>query len=199
MTDILNQLRAWHAAGHIKCRVLPDGSYQLRILTNADLASLASADKPAKPSITTRASRLPHDWQLPREWRNWAGQQGATQPEIELQAAKFSDYWHAKAGRDAAKMDWFATWRNWIRGATALAGTPKLTLVRSREDPQANIPVDESYDAWLRAMRVTMGDPNWTPESGKSAPSIAPGGLSAAISALTSAIGASPRVSDSGK
>ncbi len=27
----------------------------------------------------------------------------------------FADFWKAKAGRDGAKLDWFATWRNWVR------------------------------------------------------------------------------------
>ena len=30
---------------------------------------------------------------------------------------KFRDYWTAKAGKDAVKLDWPATWRNWIRNA----------------------------------------------------------------------------------
>jgi len=31
------------------------------------------------------------------------------------EAAKFRDHWLAKAGKDARKADWMATWRNWIR------------------------------------------------------------------------------------
>jgi hypothetical protein len=30
---------------------------------------------------------------------------------------KFRDYWSAKAGKDATKLDWVATWRNWMREA----------------------------------------------------------------------------------
>jgi len=29
--------------------------------------------------------------------------------------AGFKDYWLAKPGKDACKLDWFATWRNWVR------------------------------------------------------------------------------------
>jgi len=29
--------------------------------------------------------------------------------------AGFRDYWIAKAGKDGVKLDWLATWRNWIR------------------------------------------------------------------------------------
>jgi hypothetical protein len=40
-------------------------------------------------------------------------------PDINLQTEhrKFIDYWTAKTGRDATKLDWDATWRNWIRNA----------------------------------------------------------------------------------
>lgn len=30
-------------------------------------------------------------------------------------ADSFADYWRAKAGSGAVKLDWFATWRNWVR------------------------------------------------------------------------------------
>lgn len=40
-------------------------------------------------------------------------------PNVNLEAEnrKFVDYWAAKAGKDATKLDWDATWRNWIRRA----------------------------------------------------------------------------------
>jgi hypothetical protein len=34
----------------------------------------------------------------------------------------FRDYWTAKPGRDACKLDWDATWRNWVRRAGGLTG-----------------------------------------------------------------------------
>ena len=33
--------------------------------------------------------------------------------------AQFSDYWTAKSGANATKLDWLATWRNWCRKAKA--------------------------------------------------------------------------------
>ena len=42
--------------------------------------------------------------------------------------AKFSDHWTAKAGKDGVKLDWFATWRNWVRGEKSIASNVgKLT------------------------------------------------------------------------
>jgi uncharacterized protein YdaU (DUF1376 family) len=62
-----------------------------------------------------RGTRLPNDWELPKEWSDWAAQQ---RPELDipLSAAKFADYWHAQPGAKGLKLDWQATWRNWIRG-----------------------------------------------------------------------------------
>jgi hypothetical protein len=37
--------------------------------------------------------------------------------DIKTEHRKFVDYWTAKTGRDATKLDWDATWRNWMRNA----------------------------------------------------------------------------------
>ncbi|MFC5353524.1 hypothetical protein [Azospirillum himalayense] len=69
------------------------------------------------PSSAPKATRLPTDWTLPADWRTWAVHEGAAPELIAREAAKFSDYWHAKAGANGRKADWPATWRNWIRRA----------------------------------------------------------------------------------
>lgn len=40
-------------------------------------------------------------------------------PNLDLRRehAKFVDYWTAKPGKDGVKLDWDATWRNWMRRA----------------------------------------------------------------------------------
>lgn len=58
--------------------------------------------------------RLPDDFAPDLDWAVSNG----LQPQVALvEAAKFRDYWSAKAGRDAVKLDWAATWRNWVRRA----------------------------------------------------------------------------------
>lgn len=54
--------------------------------------------------------------------------------DIELEHAKFLDYWHAKAGRDGIKTDWPATWRNWIRNARPPARTASSGKGRTKPD-----------------------------------------------------------------
>ena len=68
------------------------------------------------PAKQKRACRLPDDWRLPRSWGEWATQEmGMTADAVRWEADKFADYWHAKAGANACKVNWQATWRNWIR------------------------------------------------------------------------------------
>lgn len=64
-----------------------------------------------------KARRLPDDWQLPKAWGEWAIAEypAWTADIVRLEAAKFADHWRAKSGKDAAKLDWEATWRNWCR------------------------------------------------------------------------------------
>lgn len=67
----------------------------------------------SKPS--TRGTRLNRDWELPQEWGEWAEKQSLSGQEIINEGAKFRDWWVSKAGAGGLKVDWEATWRNWIR------------------------------------------------------------------------------------
>ena len=81
-----------------------------------------------------RAARLPQDWTLPKSWGEWAVSELGMQPAaVRTEAAKFADHWHAKAGRDAAKLDWLATWRNWCR--TTLERAPRPLPGRRQPAP----------------------------------------------------------------
>lgn len=66
-----------------------------------------------------RGSRLADDWVLPKHWGEWALSQfpNWSVQEIRTESEKFRDFWVAKSGKDAAKLDWEATWRNWCRNA----------------------------------------------------------------------------------
>ncbi len=74
------------------------------------------------PLQSNRGTRLPEDWTLPDEWRKWATDQNlGNLASLSLEGDRFRDYWWAKAGKDATKRDWFATWRNWTRRAAEMA------------------------------------------------------------------------------
>jgi hypothetical protein len=75
----------------------------------------AGASSKKKPA--SRGTRLDADWFLPVSWGQWAVSEGWAPDDLRIEADKFRDYWHSKAGPTAVKMDWQATWRNWIRAA----------------------------------------------------------------------------------
>jgi len=64
-----------------------------------------------------KGSRLPEDWRLPKDWGQWAVDQGMDELAVRREAEKFRDWWIAQPGQKAVKVDWQATWRNWIRKA----------------------------------------------------------------------------------
>lgn len=122
-------------------------------------------EKPSTPaaqsSRASKATRLPVDWQLPDEWQAWAlTEQPSWTPEgIRHVADSFRDYWLAKGGADARKVDWEATWRNWVRrekspgifpmksnNANAGRKTPALENFKEK----AYVGTDEAAIDWMR-------------------------------------------------
>ncbi len=70
-----------------------------------------------KSKDLARGTRLPNDWVLPREWAMWALNENSslTRESVLKAAEQFKDYWVAIPSQRGAKLDWCATWRNWIR------------------------------------------------------------------------------------
>jgi hypothetical protein len=65
-------------------------------------------------STTKRGTRLPQDWRPSPAAISYAADRGMTSEHIRHEAEKFSNYWRSKTGAGATKVDWDATWRNWI-------------------------------------------------------------------------------------
>jgi hypothetical protein len=99
-----------------KRRVLKDDA--------AAAASPPATAEPEKPKPVRRGERLADDWTLPDAWRTWCQNK---RPELNPDdvARTFSNYWRAKAGKDATKLDWYGTWQNWVDRQEA----PRVRLV----------------------------------------------------------------------
>lgn len=71
-----------------------------------------SVSKPR--SQTNRGTRIPKDFSVSPEMAAWAREKV---PSVDVARATevFVDYWQDKSGKDAAKVSWLGTWRNWMR------------------------------------------------------------------------------------
>lgn len=62
-----------------------------------------------------RGARLKADWKLSFDNHAYAFSEGFSEAEITRMAENFRDYWTAASGAKAAKLDWSAAWRTWVR------------------------------------------------------------------------------------
>ncbi len=84
---------------------------------------------PGGKVTSTRGTRLTPDFEAPQEWIDWACDTRRWNPDdAQTEAENFRDFWIAKSGNAAAKLDWLATWRNWVRNSRR----PDGDFVRSR-------------------------------------------------------------------
>jgi uncharacterized protein YdaU (DUF1376 family) len=134
----------------------PDTSTQQGIGVGA--AAPPPPDPPAPPpaaaAASTRGTRLPRDWALPKVWGEWAlGEYPQwTAEKVRREAAGFADHWHAKTGKDGTKLDWLATWRNWCRDPLAHRDDPKAPRNGAADTDARNAEAK-------RLLRIASADP----------------------------------------
>jgi len=122
---------------------------------------MVSKDNPNHKPITnnhkpiekkTLGKRLANDLVLSDEWKEFCVNE---RPELNPVQTfdKFKDYWIAQAGQKGVKLDWFATWRNWVRNTNAPKQNPadivRLTVPSKNEPDPAleKIKADEKRAA----------------------------------------------------
>jgi hypothetical protein len=97
---------------------------------NGSSVTNALPEKRREENITTinssgakapKAKRLDVD-SLPTEWLEFC-KTNRTDLEPTAVFEQFKDYWIAQGGQKGAKLDWFATWRNWVRNQKSIAGS----------------------------------------------------------------------------
>ena len=101
-----------------------------------------------KPIVekSQRGSRLANDWVLPEDWKAWADKE---RPDLNAKqvAEQFKDFWCAKPGKDGVKLDWLATWRNWVRNQKA----PKVNFA---DNIRLTVPASNEPDAALEKIKA---------------------------------------------
>lgn len=70
---------------------------------------------PIRP-LTSKGTRLSEDWELDEDMGKWAEAKRRLSPaQVMDMADRFKDHWLAQSGSRGVKLDWAATWRNWVR------------------------------------------------------------------------------------
>lgn len=75
-----------------------------------------SENSSTKSSSRTRGTRIPDDFGISREMRDWATDE-IPGFSVDREHMRFRDYWRSAPGSKGVKVDWPATWRNWMRRA----------------------------------------------------------------------------------
>lgn len=89
-----------------------------------------------RSSPSQRGSRIPENWSPSEADLGFCREH---RPDLNPQAVAdaFLDYWTAKTGAGATKLDWSATWRSWVRkerGAPGGSSAPTLRPVLAADD-----------------------------------------------------------------
>ena len=85
---------------------------------NQEPITIVEAKKPKQ----SRGTRLPADWVATEEQLRFCQ---TDRPDLNPKAVadRFKDFWIAQPGTKGVKLDWDATWRNWVRNEKAGGGT----------------------------------------------------------------------------
>lgn len=114
------------------------------------------ADSSNRPAAK-KGSRLTDGFIVPDEWLHWATEEfKGLGSGVNRIAVQFVDYWIAVPGAKGVKLDWFATWKNWVR----------RDLDRQRPAPQQQRPapaITQMAEAYQQ--RIAQGGAENEPRS----------------------------------
>lgn len=120
-------------------------------------AARPTARKKKTTETAARGTRLPDNFVCDMEY---AMQRGLTAHSAAHQAERFRNFWRAQPGQKGIKLDWPATWRNWVLSAAErLGATPRPPAASpAAVDPKTFTPAQ-----WQSIMSVYAKTHNWNP------------------------------------
>jgi hypothetical protein len=98
---------------------------------------------PARSGDSGKGSRIPENWQPDEACRTYAEDRGLDPVSV---AEAFRDYWRAKAGKEARRVDWNATWRTWVRNEQDFRGR-RGGAAPAPTGPRGGGPRDDNWQA----------------------------------------------------
>lgn len=108
-------------------------------------------DKKKTPSPSARGTRLQPDWMPSEDTKEWCRVELPAElyQRAGVELEKFRNYWCAKTGKDATKIEWDRTFRNWMinardrYGSRPVSGPPapqfKTAAEKNAEDAQRRL------------------------------------------------------------
>lgn len=86
------------------------------ITINQEPDKNTSADSANQQAASKKGTRITEGFIVPDEWKHWATEEfkGLGSGVLRI-AEQFVDYWIAVPGAKGVKLNWFATWKNWVR------------------------------------------------------------------------------------
>jgi hypothetical protein len=127
-----------HARGELE---MEGNMEQGRERNNASPSAPFSLQQESRKKGEKRGTRIPENFAVTDEHRRFAQEENLPNPEAEV--GKFCDYWRARPGKDAVKLDWDATFRNWLRNAAEYSRSAAGRSPASA--PKLSRPVYENY------------------------------------------------------
>lgn len=148
--DVLNEFFEHTEEGYVSSRIEKEIAHFRSKIEQASRAGKASAERRSNARSTDvqptnnqepitknqkpkkeqqRGTRLPAKVENIQEWIDFCNQE---RPELYASKvyAEFRDYWIAQPGQKGVKLDWDATWRNWVRRQSA----PKQSYAQQAAD-----------------------------------------------------------------
>lgn len=122
--------------------------------TSEGRLSVPVRPRSSSPSSTpppATGTRIPDPFLVTEDLWRWSDEQQFSREWVRGETSKFVDYWRGAAGAKARKVDWPATWRNWIRTASE-----RVTTRPGGFTPRPNV-VDRNAENAAEALRLMGG------------------------------------------
>jgi hypothetical protein len=123
-----------HAAIATNSTRNPSGIQKDSALQSSTEQSSTEQTPPNGGATRSRATRIPEPFRVTPAMREWAAVE-VPGVDVDRSTRTFVDYWRGESGSKAAKRDWVATWRNWLRRDAEQAGrNPVRPLTRTEQN-----------------------------------------------------------------
>lgn len=106
-------------------------------VTNAPTPAGAESNAAQAPPKQKRATRIPDDFTVTGEMLRWA-RENCPSINVARETEKFINYWQSKGGREACKLDWVKTWKNWMLNADERAPRSNGSATAGRRQEQTD-------------------------------------------------------------